>query len=115
MKNYQKLTIVTAVLGLIIPLLGIALYFYVNSVIGIPLLALFLGGVLLVAIGIIAINVGAIVVVFKVKNKKLVGGILIGCGLLLLVIIHFFAIPALILFILSSIMAFRDKVRIDKK
>ena len=76
MKGYQKLTIITAILGLIIPFIGLFLYFLINSVVGIPILALFVGWALLIAIAIIAINVGAIVAAFKVKNNKIVGGIL---------------------------------------
>ncbi len=109
MKNYQKLTIITAILGMIIPLIGLSLYFLINSFIGIPLLALFVGGALLIAAAIIAINIGAIVAVFKLKNTKLVGGILIACGVLLFVLIQWFAIPALVLFIIAGIMAFRTK------
>ena len=109
MKGYQKLTIITAILGLIIPFIGIFLYMLINSVIGIPILALFVGWALLIAVGIIAINVGAIVAAFKLKNKNLVGGILIACGVLLFLLIQWFAIPALVLFVIAGIMAFRDK------
>ena len=109
MKGYQKLTIITAILGLIIPFIGIFLYMLINSVIGIPILALFVGWALLIAVGIIAINVGAIVAAFKVKNKNLVGGILIACGVLLFLLIQWFAIPALVLFVIAGVMAFRDK------
>jgi len=111
MKGYQKLTIITAILGLIIPFIGIFLYMFINSVIGIPILALFVGWALLIAVGIIAINVGAIVAAFKVKNKNLVGGILIACGVLLFLLIQWFAIPALVLFIIAGILAFKDKDR----
>ena len=109
MKGYQKLTVITAILGLIIPFIGIFLYMLINSVIGIPILALFVGWALLIAVGIIAINVGAIVAAFKLKNKNLVGGILIACGVLLFLLIQWFAIPALVLFVIAGIMAFRDK------
>ena len=109
MKNYQKLTIITAILGLILPLIGITLYFLINSFVGIPILALIVGWALLVAVGIVAINIGAIVAAFKIKNKKLVGGILIACGVLLFALIQWFAIPALVLFVIAGIMAFRDK------
>ena len=112
MKNYQKLTIITAILGLVIPLIGIALYMLINSFVGIPILALFVGSALLIAVGIIAINVGAIVAAFKIKNKKLLGGILIACGILLFALIQWFAVPALILFVIAGIMAFKDKNQI---
>ncbi len=109
MKGYQKLTIITSILGLIIPFIGLFLYFLINSVVGIPILALFVGWALLIAVAIIAINVGAIVAVFKIKNTKIVGGILIACGVLLFVLIQWFAVPALVLFIIAGILAFREK------
>ncbi|WP_458747503.1 hypothetical protein [Candidatus Nitrosocosmicus sp. T] len=109
MKGYQKLTIITAILGLIIPFIGLFLYFLINSFIGIPILALFVGWALLIAIAIIAINIGAIVAAFKVKNTKIVGGILIACGVILFALIQWFAIPALVLFVIAGIMAFRQK------
>ena len=94
---------------MIIPFIGIFLYFLVNSIIGIPLLALFVGWALLIAVGIIAINIGAIVAAFKIKNKKIVGGVLIACGVLLFAIIQWFSIPALVLFVIAGIMAFKNK------
>ena len=109
MKGYQKLTIITAILGLIIPFIGLFLYFLINSFIGIPILALFVGWALLIAVAIIGINVGAIVAAFKVKNTKIVGGILIACGVLLFALIQWFAIPALVLFVIAGILALREK------
>jgi hypothetical protein len=109
MKGFQKLTIITAILGMVIPFLGLFLYFLINSFIGIPILALFVGWALLIAIAIIAINIGAIVAAFKVKNTKIVGGILIACGVLLFALIQWFAIPALVLFIIAGILALRQK------
>ena len=109
MKGFQKLTIITAILGMVIPFIGLFLYFLINSFIGIPILALFVGWALLIAIAIIAINIGAIVAAFKVKNTKIVGGILIACGVLLFALIQWFAIPALVLFIIAGILAFRQR------
>ena len=109
MKGYQKLTIITAILGLIIPFIGLFLYFLINSFVGIPILALFVGWALLIAIAIIAINVGAIVAAFKIKNNKIVGGILIACGVMLFALIQWFAIPALALFVIAGILAIREK------
>ena len=80
MKTYQKLTLVTVILGLILPLLGLFLYFFVNSLIGIPLLALVFGGALLIAILIIIINVAGLVTAFKIKNTRIAGILLMGCG-----------------------------------
>jgi hypothetical protein len=109
MKGYQKLTIITAILGLIIPFIGLFLYFLINSFVGIPILALFVGWALLIAVAIIAINVGAIIAAFKIKNTKIVGGILIACGVLIFVLIQWFAVPALVLFIIAGILALREK------
>ncbi|MDN5845502.1 MAG: hypothetical protein L0H53_04415 [Candidatus Nitrosocosmicus sp.] len=109
MKGYQKLTIITAILGLIIPFIGLFLYFLINSVVGIPILALFVGWALLIAIAIIGINVGAIIAAFKIKNTKIVGGILIACGVLLFALIQWFAVPALVLFVIAGILALREK------
>lgn len=112
MKGYQKLTIITAILGLIIPFIGLFLYFLINSFVGIPILALFVGWALLIAIAIIAINVGAIVAAFKIKNNKIVGGILIACGEMLFALIQWFAIPALALFVIAGILAIREKTHL---
>lgn len=109
MKGYQKLTIITAALGLIIPFIGLFLYFFINSFIGIPILGLFLGGALIIGIIIIVINIGAIIAVFKIKNTKIVGAVLIGCGILLFLAIQFFAIPSLVLYVIAGILAFREK------
>lgn len=109
MKGYQKLTIITAILGLIIPFIGLFLYFLINSFIGIPILALFVGWALLIAIAVIGINVGAIIAAFKIKNNKIVGGILIACGVMLFALIQWFAVPALALFVIAGILSFREK------
>ena len=67
-------------------------------------MALFVGWALL-----IAINVGVIVAAFKVKNNKIVGGILIACGVMLVALIQSLAVPTLALFIIAGIMALREK------
>ena len=109
MKGYQKLTIITAALGLVIPFIGLFLYFFINSLIGLPILGLFLGGALIVAIIIIAINIGSIFVAFKLKNTKMIGISLIVCGILLFAALQFFAIPGLILYVIDGILALREK------
>src|SRR5215210_4117306 len=109
MKTYQKLTLITVILGLIIPILGLFFYFFVNSIIGIPILGLFLGGALLVALLIIAINIAGLVAAFKIKNTKIVGMALIGCGAALFLAVQFFAIPGLILFVVAGILALKEK------
>lgn len=108
-KLYQKLTLVTAILGLIIPLLGVIAYVFINSLIGIPILALFLGGVVLIAILIIAINVAAVVVAFYLPNTRIAGIILTSCGVLLLLTVQLWGLPGLVLYIITGIMALREK------
>jgi hypothetical protein len=109
MRLFQKLTLVTAILGLVIPLLGVVAYVFINSIIGIPVLALFLGGIMLIAVLIIAINAAALFVAFYLKNTKIVGIILISCGAILLVTVQLWGLPGLALYIVSGILALREK------
>jgi hypothetical protein len=108
-KLFQKLTLITAILGLIIPLLGVVAYVFINSIIGIPVLALFLGGIMLIAVLIIAINAAALFVAFYLKNTKIVGIILISCGAILLVTVQLWGLPGLVLYIVSGVLALREK------
>lgn len=110
MKLFQKLTLITAILGLIIPLLGVVAYVFINSIIGIPVLALFLGGIMLIAVLIIAINAAALFVAFYLKNTKIVGIILISCGAILLVTVQLWGLPGLVLYIVSGVLALREKL-----
>ena len=109
MKLYQKLTLITAILGLVVPLLGVSAYVVINSLTGIPVLALFLGTAVLIAIVIIAINIVGIVVVFYIANTKLVGIILISCGIVLFLTVQMWGIPGLVLYVVSGIIALREK------
>ena len=109
MKLYQKLTLITAVLGLVVPLLGLFAYLFINSLTVIPVLALFLGTAVLIAVAIIAINIAAIVVAFYIKNTKLVGMILISCGIVLFLTVQIWGIPGLVLYVVSGIIALREK------
>jgi len=72
-------------------------------------LALLVGRATLIAIAIIAINVGAVDAAFKIKNNKIVRCILIACGIMLFALIQWFAIPGLALFVIARIMALREK------
>jgi hypothetical protein len=108
-KLYQKLTLITAILGLIVPLLGVFAYVFINSLTGIPVLALFLGTAVLIAVVIIAINIAAIVVAFYIKNTKLVGIILISCGIVLFLTVQIWGIPGLALYIVSGMIALGEK------
>jgi hypothetical protein len=115
MKTYQKLTLITVIRGLIIPLFGLFLYFFVNSLIGIPILGLVFGGALLVAILIIAVNIAGLIAAFKIKNPKTAGMLLIGCGVVLFLVVHVLAIPGLVLFVIAGIMALRERNSTLKK
>jgi len=110
MKLYQKLTFITATLGLIVPLLGVFAYVFVNSLTGIPVLAVFLGSTILIAVIIIAVNIAAIIVVFYIKNTRLVGIILISCGIIMFLTVQIWGIPGLVLYVVSGIIALREKV-----
>ena len=109
MKLYQKLTLITAILGLVVPLLAVFAYVFINSLTGIPILALFLGTAVLIAVVIIATNIAAILVAFYIKNIKLVGAILICCGIILFLTVHIWGVPGLGLYIVSGIIALREK------
>ena len=107
MKLYQKLTLITAILGLIVPLVGVFVYVFINSLTGIPVLALFLGTAVLIAIVIIAINIAAIIVVFYIKNIRLVGIVLISCGIILFLTIQIWGVLGLVLYVVSGIIALK--------
>ena len=110
MKLFQKLTLITAILGLIIPLLGVVAYVFINSIIGIPVLVLFFGGIVLIAVLIIAINAAALFVAFYLKNTKVVGIILICCGAILMVTVQLWGLPGLVMYIVSGVLALREKL-----
>ena len=115
MKLFQKLTLITAILGLIIPLLGVVAYVFINSVIGIPVLALFLGGIMLIAVLIVAINAAALFVAFYLKNTKVVGIILIRCGAVLLVTVQLWGLPGCVLYIVSGVLALRERLPLNPR
>ena len=56
MKGYQKLTLITAILGLVVLVPIIVGYVYFNSLIGFPILGLFLGGILLHVFVLLLVN-----------------------------------------------------------
>jgi predicted membrane protein len=85
------------------------LFTFLNSLTGIPVLALFLGSTVLIAVVIIATNIAAIVVAFYIKNTKLVGAVLICCGIVLFLTVHIWGIPGLVLYVVSGIIALREK------
>ena len=61
MKLYKKLTIINTSLGITVCIIILLIYFFINSLIGIPLLGLFLGGTILHVFLVLLINIAAIV------------------------------------------------------
>ncbi len=115
MKSYQKITLITAIIGLGLSVIGLFLYFYINHLIGIPILGLVIGGALLIMFLIVAVNIAALISAFKIKNPKTSGILLIGCGIALFLVLHIFAIPGLVLFVISGILALRERNSTLKK
>ena len=108
MKGFQKITLVTSILGLVILVPVIVVYGYANSLIGIPILGIVLGGLILHVILLIIVNLASLYVAFKMKNKKIVGILLIACGIVILAIANFLGIPGCILFIIAGILALKE-------
>ena len=65
MKGYQKLTLITAILGLVVLVPIIVGYVYFNSLIGFPILGLFLGGILLHVFVLLLVNAANLYVAFR--------------------------------------------------
>ena len=84
MKGYQKLTLITAILGLVVLVPIIVGYVYFNSLIGFPILGLFLGGILLHVFVLLLVNAASLYVAFRIKNTKMAGILLIVCGVVTL-------------------------------
>ena len=84
MKGYQKLTLITAILGLVVLVPIVIGYVYFNSLIGFPILGLFLGGILLHVFVLLLVNATSLFVTFRIKNTKIVGILLIVCGVVIL-------------------------------
>ena len=55
-------------------------YVYFNSLIGFPILGLFLGGILLHVFVLLLVNAASLYVAFRIKNTKTAGILLIVCG-----------------------------------
>jgi hypothetical protein len=111
-KLYQKLALLTAILGLVSLVPIVVGFAYINSLIGIPILGLFVGGALLHVILIIGVNVATLYVAFAVKNMKIGGILLIVCGVIILATITYLGIPAFVLFSIAGILAIREKTSV---
>jgi hypothetical protein len=87
----------------------IVIYAYINSLIGIPILGLFLGGLILHVFLLILVNLASLYVAFKMKNKKIICTLLIACGIVMLAIANLLGIPSCILLIVAGILALKEK------
>ena len=83
MKLYKKLTIINTSLGITVCIIILLIYFFINSLIGIPLLGLFLGGTILHVFIVLLVNLAGIFSIFYIKNTRIVGIALIIYGTLL--------------------------------
>jgi hypothetical protein len=108
-KGYRKLTLITGILGLVILVPIIVGYAYVNSLIGLPILGLFLGGLLLHVFLLLIVNVASLYIAFRIKNTKIAGILLIVCGVVILASATFLGIPSFVLFCIAGILALREK------
>jgi len=75
----------------------------------IPILVVFLADAVLISVEIIAIKLIGLFIVFCIKNTKVVGLALILCGVILILTIQLWGIPGFVLYIVSGIMALREK------
>ena len=109
MKLYKKLTIINTILGITVCIIILLIYFFINSLIVIPLLGLFLGGIILHVFIVLFINLAGIVSIFYIKKIRIVGIALIIYGTLVLATATFFGIPGFILFVIAGIIALKEK------
>ena len=109
MKLYKKLTLINTILGITVCIIILLIYFFINSLIGIPLLGLFLGGTILHVFIVLLINLAGIVSLFYIKNTRIVGIALIIYGTLVLATATFFGIPGFVLFVIAGIIALKEK------
>ena len=109
MKGYQKLTLITAILGLIVLVPIILGYVYFNSLIGFSILGLFLGGILLHVFVLLIVNSASLYVAFRIKNMKIAGILLIVCAVVILAECTYFGIPSFVLFCIAGVLALKEK------
>ena len=109
MKDYQNLTLITAILGLVVLVPIIVGYVYFNSLIGFPILGLFLGGILLHVFVLLLVNAASLYVAFRIENTKIADILLIVCGVVILAAATYFGIPSFVLFCISGVLALKEK------
>jgi hypothetical protein len=108
-KGYQKLTLITAILGLVVLVPIVIGYVYFNSLIGFPILGLFLGGILLHVFVLLLVNAASLFVAFRIKYTKMSGVLLIVCGVVILAAATYFGIPSFVLFCIAGVLALKEK------
>ena len=74
----------------------------------IPILGIFIADAVLISIEIIIIKLAGLLIVFFIKNAKVVGLALISCGVILILTIQLWGIPGFLVYIISGIMALRE-------
>ena len=84
-------------------------YVYFNSLIGFPILGLFLGGILLHVFVLLIVNAASLYVAFRIKNPKMAGILLIVCGVVILAAATYFGIPSSVLFCIAGVLALKEK------
>lgn len=92
----------------------IAGYVYINSLIGFPILGLFLGGVLLHVFLLIIVNASSLYVAFRIKKTKIAGILLIVCGVVILASATFLGIPSFVLFSIAGVLALKEKPTVSR-
>ena len=102
MKGYQKLTLITAILGLVVLVPIVIGYVHFNSLIGFPILGLFFGGILLHVFVLLLVNAASLFVVFRIKNTRMSGVLLIVCGVVILAERLTLGFPHLCYFVLQE-------------
>jgi hypothetical protein len=108
-KGYQKLALITAILGFVVLVPIIVGYVYFNSLIGFPILGLFLGGILLHVFVLLLVNAASLYVAFRIKNTKMAGILLIVCGVVILAAATYLGIPSFVLFCIAGVLALKQK------
>jgi Zn-dependent protease with chaperone function len=108
-KGYRKLTLITAMLGLVILVPFVVGYAYVITLIGLTILGLFLGCLLLYVFLLLIVNIASLYIAFRIKNTKIAGILLILCGVVILASTNYFGIPSFVLFCIAGVLALREK------
>jgi hypothetical protein len=107
-KGYQKLTLITAIVGLAVLVPIVIGYVYFNSLIGFSILGLFLGGILLHVFVLLLVNAASLFVAFRIKNTKMAGVLLIVCGVVILAAATYFGVPSFVLFCIAGVLALKE-------